>query len=110
MYRVHTIISCLSGRAMQQLLWKKQSYMNILYLLVSFPLGVAYFVFLIAGFAVGIATLVIWIGAFILILMMVSWRYIAAFERYLAIHWLDITISPISYPTPTPLNPWQKIQ
>ncbi|HEX6555628.1 MAG TPA: ATP-binding protein [Ktedonobacteraceae bacterium] len=88
----------------------RQSYTNMLYLLISFPLGLAYFVFLISGIVIGLGTLVIWIGVLILILMMAAWRYIAAFERHLAIHWLHVVIPPLSYPFPIPMTQWQRLQ
>ncbi len=88
----------------------RQSYTNMLYLLISFPLGLAYFVFLVAGIVVGLGTLVIWIGAFILILMMTTWQYIAAFERHMAINWLHVVIPPLSYPSTIQMTWWQKLQ
>jgi two-component system phosphate regulon sensor histidine kinase PhoR len=88
----------------------RQSYMNMLYLLLSFPLGLAYFVFLVTGIAAGLGTLVIWIGAFILILMMTAWRQIAAFERRMAIDWLHVVIAPLSYPYAIPMTQWQRLQ
>ncbi len=88
----------------------RQSYMNMLYLLVSFPLGLFYFVFLVSGIVVGLGTLVIWIGVLILILMMASWRYIATFERYMVIHWLHVVIPPLSYPSPIRMTQWQRLQ
>ena len=98
--------------AMQQLdvLWEKQSYTSILYLLASFPLGLAYFVFLVSGIAIGLATLIVWIGALILIFMMGSWWQIAAFERRLALQWLHIAIPPLSYPSSSPMTGWQRLQ
>src|SRR5258708_7092808 len=88
----------------------KQSYTNILYLLVSFPLGLAYFVFLVSGIAVGIGTLVIWVGALILIVMMNTWPQVAAFERHMAIQWLHVDIPPLSYPSSIQMSRWQRVQ
>ena len=45
-----------------------QSYVNILYLLLSFPLGIAYFVFLVTGISLGFGLLIIWVGVPILAL------------------------------------------
>ena len=39
-----------------------QTYLNIIYLLLSFPLGTAYFVFLVAGLLLGLNLLIIWVG------------------------------------------------
>ena len=36
-----------------------QSYLNIFYLLLAFPLGIAYFVFLVTGISVGTGLIVI---------------------------------------------------
>ena len=90
----------------------RQSYTNMLYLLLSFPLGLFYFVFLITGIVVGIVTLVIWIGVPILILMMAAWWYMAAFERHMAIDWLHVAIPPLSLSDawPTGITRWQKLQ
>ena len=41
---------------------KPQTYLNILYLLLAFPLGIAYFVFLVTGFSLGISLLILWVG------------------------------------------------
>ena len=88
----------------------RQSYLNILYLLVSFPLGLAYFAFLVTGIALGIGTLVVWIGALILILMMSAWWQIAAFERSMAMRWLHVNIPPLSYSSPAQMTRWQRLQ
>lgn len=88
----------------------RQTYRNILYLLVSFPLGLSYFVFLVAGIVLGLGTLIIWIGALILILMLPAWWHIAAFERYMAIRWLRVIIPPLAYPFSIPLTRWQRLQ
>jgi len=36
-----------------------QSYLNIFYLLLAFPLGIAYFVFLVTGISVGTGLIII---------------------------------------------------
>jgi two-component system, OmpR family, phosphate regulon sensor histidine kinase PhoR len=87
----------------------KQSYTNMLYLLVSFPLGLAYFVLLINGMVLAIATTFL-IAIFLLPLFITIWRNLAAFERRLAIQWLHVDIPPLSYPSPKQLTYWQKLQ
>jgi signal transduction histidine kinase len=87
-----------------------QSYKNILYLLLSFPLGTGYFVFLIVGLTLGISTLIIWIGVPILLVTMSIWWQLAAFERSLAIRLLGVTIAPMSYSPLMPLIQWQNVQ
>jgi two-component system phosphate regulon sensor histidine kinase PhoR len=87
----------------------KQSYTNMLYLLVSFPLGLAYFVLLINAMVLGIATTFL-IAIFLLPLFITIWRNLAAFERRMAIQWLHVDIPPMSYPSPKQLTYWQKLQ
>ncbi len=77
-----------------------QSYLNILYLLLAFPLGIFYFVFLITGFSLGLALLIIWIGLLILPLMFAGSWLLAMFERQLAIWLLNEKIPPMAQPLP----------
>lgn len=76
--------------------FRKQTYMNILYLLFSFPLGTAYFIFLVTGLSFGLGTLLAWIGIPVLLLIFLAWWEVAAFERQMAIWLLGIEISPMS--------------
>jgi hypothetical protein len=76
-----------------------QAYLNLFYLLISFPLGIFYFVFLITGLATGLPLLIIWIGIPILLLVGAGWWLLAAFERQLAIHWLKEDIAPMTRPS-----------
>src|SRR5262249_8875508 len=78
----------------------KQTYINILYLLLSFPLGLCYFVVLVTGIALGVSTLIIWIGVLILLLVMSLWWYFALFERQMAMRWLHVEIAPMSVASP----------
>lgn len=72
-----------------------QSYINMLYLLLSFPLGLFYFVFLISGLAIGISTIIIWIGLLFLLAVFAVWYALIVFERQLAIWMLREEIPPI---------------
>lgn len=63
---------------------RPQSYLNIIYLLLAFPLGIIYFVFLVTGLSVGIATAIIWVGFFILLVTGGMWFLMAGFERWMA--------------------------
>ncbi|MBI1923482.1 sensor domain-containing protein [Candidatus Poribacteria bacterium] len=73
-----------------------QSYLNIIYSLLAFPLGLFYFVFLITGLSVGLALFIIWIGIPILLFMLAAWWGLAVFERQLAIWLLRADIPPMS--------------
>jgi hypothetical protein len=63
---------------------------NIVYLLLSFPLGILYFVLLVTGLATGVSTVIVWVGIPILIATLgLIWGF-AALERSLAAHLLHI--------------------
>jgi hypothetical protein len=68
---------------------------NIAYLLLSFPLGVFYFVLLITGFSVGISTVIVWLGIPILFATIAGIWGMAALERSLAARLLHMDM-----PTP----------
>lgn len=74
-----------------------QAYLNLVYLLASFPLGVFYFVFLVSGLSTGISLVIIWIGVPILLLVGITWWMLARFERSLV-----ITILKEDIPTMVP--------
>ncbi|MBN2110070.1 MAG: sensor domain-containing protein [Methanosarcinaceae archaeon] len=76
--------------------FRKQTYKNILYLLFTFPLGTAYFVFLVSGLSLGFGLMAVWVGIPILILIFIAWWEIASFERQLAIWLLGVDIAPMS--------------
>jgi hypothetical protein len=50
----------------------KQSYLNIAYLLLSFPFGIFYFIFLMVGFSLGIGLSILGIGLVILLAMLIA--------------------------------------
>ena len=80
---------------------EKQTYLNLVYLLLAFPLGVAYFVFLVTGFSLGFGLIVTFLGIPILLGMLAATWGIAAFERQLANRLLAAGIAPM------PLMPGQ---
>jgi two-component system phosphate regulon sensor histidine kinase PhoR len=86
-----------------RVLWEKQTYVNLLYLLVSFPLGIFYFVLLVLGLSSILSTTVI-LGALILLLVIFIWWRLARFERNLAMCWLHVEISPMAPPRKGGLN------
>jgi len=80
-----------------RVLWEKQTYLNLLYLLVSFPLGICYCVFLLLGLFSSISnTTTAILGIFILLLAIFVWWRLARFERNLAMRWLHVEISPMA--------------
>lgn len=68
---------------------------NILYLLLSFPLGVFYFVFLVVGLSVGVSTIIVWIGIPILFATFVGIAGMAAMERSIAARMLHVALPPV---------------
>lgn len=83
-----------------------QTYLNLFYLGVAFPLGVLYFVFLVSGLSLGVSLSIIWVGIPILLLMGVAWWALAAFERYLANHLTKEEIPPMARPVDHGTDMW----
>ena len=75
---------------------RRETYLNITYLLLSFPLGTAYFVFLVTGLLLGLSLSIVWIGIPILLFMLAAWWVLVAFERQIAIWLLHVDIPPMS--------------
>lgn len=73
-----------------------QSYLNLFYLLLSFPLGIFYFVFLVTGLSVGVSLLIVWVGIPILMAVILAWWGMSAFERQMAIRLLNVPIPPMT--------------
>jgi hypothetical protein len=69
-----------------------RSYLNLLYLWLAFPLGLAYFVLLVTGFSVGIGLTIIWIGLAILFVLMLAIWGLEGLERVLAIGLLGAAV------------------
>jgi hypothetical protein len=61
-----------------------QTYRNLLYLFLAFPLGLLYYIALSLGFTLGLGLSVLVVGIGILLGTVIGLRYIAAFERRLA--------------------------
>jgi two-component system phosphate regulon sensor histidine kinase PhoR len=81
--------------------WRSRTYLRILYLLLAFPLGTFYFVFLVTLIATGVGTaLIAGIGIGLLLLALACWFGFAGLERILAIHWLGVRVPPRSVPHP----------
>lgn len=87
-----------------------QTYLNIIYLLLSFPLGTTYFVFLVTGLSLGISLLIIWVGIPILLFMLAAWWVLVAFERQLAIWLLHVDIPPMSRETASGQSAWVRLK
>ena len=71
---------------------RPQTWLNLLYLLAAFPLGLAYFVVLVIGLSVGAALAVVIIGLAILLATLAATRGMAAIERGIARALLGVPI------------------
>lgn len=77
----------------------RQTYLNLAYLVLAFPLGVTYFSVLITGWSLGFSLLVILIGVPILLLVIEGAEWIVRLERMLS----NLLLS-----TDIPVNPHRK--
>ena len=66
-----------------------QSYLNIVYLLLAFPLGTFYFVFLVTGLSLGFGLIITLVGIPILLLVLSGSWVLCRFERQVAITLLN---------------------
>ena len=90
--------------------FRLRTYTNLLYLLLAFPLGVAYFVFLAVGLTTGFGLLIVWLGIPILALVFAGSWWLAALERQLAIHALGAEVPPMAPPEPeASAGFWQRV-
>jgi hypothetical protein len=87
-----------------------QSYLNLLYLLVAFPLGIFYFTFLASGLSAGISLSIIWVGIPILLLVGVGWWALASFERFMVIHMLNEDIPVMWHPSNEGTGIWTRFK
>lgn len=87
---------------------QKQTYLNLIYLLLAFPLGIAYFVVSVTGLSVGVGLLIIWVGLLVLLVLFAGWWGLAALERQLAIHLLGEDIAPLSTPITNKGSLWER--
>jgi signal transduction histidine kinase len=71
---------------------QKQTYLNLLYLLGAFPLGILYFVLLVVGLSLGFSLLIVWVGIPILLATIIMWQGFASVERFLVRNWLRVPV------------------
>ena len=88
---------------------QSQTYLNLIYLLLAFPLGLSYFLFFVIGFSVGIPLSIFVFGLFILAAMFAASWGLTAFERQLTIALLRVKIAPMSSGVPAEAGFWKKL-
>ncbi|HMK91973.1 MAG TPA: sensor domain-containing protein, partial [Thermoleophilia bacterium] len=86
------------------------SWTNLVYLALTFPLGLFYFVFLVTMLSVGIGLVIVWVGIFILGLTAACWWAFAAFERHLADGLLGTHLAPSPRPWEGVDGTWSRIK
>lgn len=84
-----------------------QTWLNLLYLLLAFPLGLAYFIFFVVGISLAIPLMFILVGFAVLAIVGLGWWAFASFERLLAIWVLKMEIPPMSKPGAKPEGAWE---
>jgi hypothetical protein len=88
---------------------ERQTYRNLLYLLVRFPLGVAYFTLLFTLLTVGVVLTPLLVGIPLLAATVAGVGYLGAFEARLARTLLDVDVAfTPADPRTTPLVPFLK--
>lgn len=91
--------------------FRLRTYKNLLYLMLAFPLGLGYFIFLSVGLTAGVGLTIVWIGLFLLALVLAGTWAFAAFERQMAIHLLDAEVAPMLPPaSPAQRTVWQQVR
>lgn len=85
-----------------------RTWLNIVYLLLSFPLGVFYFSFFVSMLSTSIGTLIVWIGIPLLALTAALWWAFAAFERHLADGLLGTRLAPAPTPWRNAQGTWSR--
>jgi len=83
-----------------------QAYLNLIYLLAAFPLGIFYFTFLVSGLSLGLSLVIIWVGIPLLLLVGVGWWGLTIFERYLVIHLLKEDVPEMAHPSNQSADFW----
>jgi two-component system phosphate regulon sensor histidine kinase PhoR len=84
-----------------------RSYLNAIYMLTAFPLGLTYFFVLMGGAVSGAFLSIIIVGLLILLGTLVAAWGFAIFERELAILLLGVNVPPLSLPDPELVSPWR---
>lgn len=72
------------GNGFFDVITDKQTYLNMVYIMLALPLGTFYFLYIAAGASVGIGLIPVFIGIPLLYVFVVSIKYLMKFERKLA--------------------------
>lgn len=89
---------------------RPQTYLNLAYLGLAFPLGLFYFIFFITGFSLGLPLTILWVGFFILAFVFAAAWLLTLFERQMAIWMLRVEIPPVAKPMPETSSVWERFK
>lgn len=78
---------------------QKQTYLNMVYLMLYFPLGLFYFTYMAGGFALGAGLVPVFVGIPLLYVFAVSLKYLMRFERKTAALLLGVSFEEKPKPT-----------
>lgn len=88
----------------------RRAYLGLLYLLLTLPLGLSYFVFLVTGVSLGLGLFILWIGAALLLGVIAGSFGLSLFERLQATWLLEAELGPTwQYPIEN-LGFWARIK
>ena len=88
-----------------------RTYTNLLYLLLAFPLGLFYFIFLSVGLSLGYGLTIVWVGFPILALVFAGSWWMSVLERRLAIGLLGAEVPPMAPPPSSEsVGFWQRVK
>lgn len=82
-------------------IWMAQTWLNVIYLLFSFPLGLIYFIFLITGISLGLGLLITLFGIFILMGVLLLSQAFISLEVFLTEKFLGFYIPRKTGEAPT---------
>ncbi|WP_323675416.1 sensor domain-containing protein [Halorubellus sp. PRR65] len=83
---------------------RARTYLNLCYLCLAFPLGIAYLVFVTVGLSLGVGLAVVVVGVPIFLLTVVGALVAGSVERVLARYLLDLDLGSRALPADGPLR------
>jgi hypothetical protein len=89
---------------------RPRTWLNLLFQVLAFPLGLFYFIFLVTGLSVGLGLVIIWVGIPILLVVAGAWWLFGACERLQAKHLLGAAVSAPPRTWETVNGVWGKLK
>ena len=90
--------------------FRGQTYLNLVYLFLAFPLGLFYFILVVMGFSLGFGLIFIVVGLFILAGTVAACWACALLERQMAVSLLHEDIPPLKRAAPDGSSTWDQIK